>query len=205
MPPDSPLEAARWEGLMRPSLRALIHANHADAITVSGEGTIRGGATIGKGRAPRGAVLIEPVECSGFRLEGVTLENHSVWTFHPAFCKGVTVSHVTFNTDGPNSDGIDPDSVQGMYIESCVFNTGDDCIAIKSGKGIEGNKMGRTTTDVLIRDCRFIKGHAGVAIGSEVSGGIRGVRIERCSSEHATRLLRIKTCAGRGAFIEDVA
>jgi polygalacturonase len=201
---DYPLETARWEGVMRPAYRALIHADHADAISIVGEGAIHGGATIGKGRAPRGAVLIEPVGCSNVRLEGITLENHNVWTFHPVFCKDVTVSHVTFNTDGHNSDGIDPDSVQGMKISSCVFSTGDDCIAIKSGKGIEGRKMGRPTTDVLVRDCRFIKGHAGVAIGSEVSGGIRGVRIERCSAEQTDRLLRIKTCPGRGALIEDI-
>ena len=204
-PADYPLIEARWEGMMKPARRGLIAADHAQDITLAGEGAIRGGATVGKSRSPRGAVLIEPVECSGFHIQGLTLENHSVWTFHPSFCRDVSVSHVIFHTDGANADGIDPDSVAGMRIEDCEFQTGDDCIAIKSGKGQEGARINRPTTDVLIRNCVFTSGHAGVAIGSEVSGGIRNVLIQHCRADHPSRLLRIKTCAGRGAVIENIA
>ncbi len=132
---DYPLGRARWEGLDAPAHRALIHAENAKEVVVVGEGTIIGAEAAGKLRDPRGAALVEMVECQGVRVEGVTLKQYGVWTLHPTFCDDVSVIGVTFETRGHNSDGIDPDSCRRFRIEKCTFSTQDDCIAIKSGKG----------------------------------------------------------------------
>jgi len=202
---DYPLSTARWEGLQRPAYRALLTADHASDIAITGGGTIQGSGAVGKLRHPRGPVLIEAVECRGVKVAGLTLKNDSVWTLHPNYCTDVTVSDLQFQTVGSNSDGIDPDSCRQMLIENCTFNTGDDNIAIKSGKGQEGQQIGRPSEDITIRGCKFINGHAGVALGSELSGGIRNVKIEHCEFGEGRAALYIKTCPGRGAYVENIS
>ena len=139
------------------------------------------------------------------RIEVVTLRQFGVWTLHPTFCDDVTVVGVTFDTHGHNSDGIDPDSCRRFRIEKCTFSTQDDCIAIKSGKGEEGRRLARPCEDVTVTDCTFTAGHGAVSIGSEVSGGIKGVRVERCKVDKGVACaLRVKSAEGRGGSIEDV-
>jgi hypothetical protein len=112
---------------------------------------------------------------------------------------------VQFTTSGSNADGIDPDSCANVTIENCTFDTGDDNIAIKSGKGREGAAIGRPSENITIRGCKFIRGHAGVALGSELSGGIRNVTITNCEFGEGRAALYIKTCPGRGGFVENVS
>jgi polygalacturonase len=202
---DYPLGTARWEGVDAPAYRALISAAKAEQIAIVGEGEIVGAEAAGKLRNPRGAALVEPVECRGVRIEGVTLRQFGVWTLHPTFCDDVAIVGVTFDTHGHNSDGIDPDSCRHFRIDKCTFSTQDDCIAIKSGKGEEGRRLARPCEDVTVTDCTFNAGHGAVSLGSEVSGGIRGVHVERCTIKKGVACaLRIKSAEGRGGFIEDV-
>jgi polygalacturonase len=202
---DYPLGTARWEGVDAPAYRALISATKAEQIAIVGQGEIVGAEAAGKLRNPRGAALVEPVDCRGVRIEGVTLRQYGVWTLHPTFCDDVAVVGVTFDTHGHNSDGIDPDSCRHFRIERCTFSTQDDCIAIKSGKGEEGRRLARPCQDVSITDCTFNAGHGAISVGSEVSGGISGVRVERCTVKKGVACaLRIKSAQGRGGFIEDV-
>lgn len=207
-PADYPLVQGRWEGLEHTVHRALVSANGADGIVLVGQGTLQGEATVGKGRDPRGPVLFEPVNCRGVRIEGLTLKNANVWTVHPTFCQDVVLSHVHCDTHGKNSDGLDPDSCQRVRIEDCTFSTGDDCISLKSGKGLQGATVARPTEDVLVTGCTFVQGHGGVAMGSELSGGIRRVRVEHCAfqggADTLNNALLIKSAAGRGGFVEDV-
>ena len=207
-PTDYPLTRGRWEGLEHTVRRALLSAQGADGIALVGAGTLQGGATVGEGRDPRGPVLFEPVGCHGVRIEGLTLRNAGVWTVHPTFCSDIIVSHVRFDTRGKNADGLDPDSCQRVRIEGCTFSTGDDCISLKSGKGLVGANAARPCEDVLVTGCTFGEGHGGVAMGSELSGGIRRVRVEHCTfgtSAGAPRnALLIKSTEGRGGFVEDV-
>ena len=158
---DYPLVTARWEGIERECHQALIFAHNAEDIAISGSGGIVGEGKVGKLRDPRGPTLIEPSNCKNVRLSGVTIGNIGVWTLHPTYCQGVTVSNVTFDSKGKNSDGMDPDSCQAVVIDHCTFSAGDDDIAIKSGKGEEGVKIGdcrrRTSaslTALLRRDTR---------------------------------------------------
>jgi pectate lyase len=137
-------------------------------------------------------------------VEGVTLKSTIIWTLHPTYCEDVKISRVTFITEGANSDGIDPDSCQRVLIDGCNFTTGDDNIAIKSGKGQEGVKVGRPCEDITITNCTFIKGYSSIALGSELSGGIRGVWISNCTFKDGRAALYLKSRAGRAGYIQDV-
>jgi polygalacturonase len=201
---DYPLVTARWEGIKRQCHQALIFADHAEDIAITGSGTILGEGKVGKLRDPRGPTLIEPSNCRNVRLSGVTIGNIGVWTLHPTYCRGVTVSNATIDSTGKNSDGIDPDSCQGVVISHCTFSAGDDDIAIKSGKGEEGVKIGMPADDITITDCTFTKGHAGIALGSELSGGISRVKIANCKFSGVKEAIYMKSSPGRAGYVRDV-
>ena len=103
-------------------------------------------------------------------------------------------------------DGIDVDSCKNVRIEGCDINTGDDCISLKSGRGLDGARIGKPTEDVVISNCTLHgRRFAGVGIGSETSGGVRGVRIEHCKMACRTFGIYVKTRIGRGGVIEDIS
>ena len=156
--------------------------------------------------------LISPNQCEGVLIEDVTLLRSPFWVIHPLLCKDVTVRGVHINNDGPNGDGCDPESCDRVLIENCFFNTGDDCIAIKSGRnndgreGGQGRFAGRPSKNIIIRNCKMQNGHGGVVIGSEISGGCQNVYAENCEmdSPELERVLRIKTNSCRGGVIENI-
>jgi polygalacturonase len=201
---EYPIVHARWEGLNHECHQALIFATDGQDIAITGSGSILGDGKVGKLRNPRGATLFEPTGCKGVRITCVTVGNDGVWTFHPTYCQDITVSHVTFASVGGNSDGIDPDSCQHVMIDHCSFSAGDDDIAIKSGKGQEGVKVGKPSDDITVTNCTFTKGHAGVAMGSELSGGISNVKISNCIFDGVKEALYIKTCPGRAGFVRNI-
>nr|MCU0248558.1 glycosyl hydrolase family 28 protein [Bryobacter sp.] len=112
----------------------------------------------------------------------------------------------TIKTHGPNNDGCDPESCRDVLIENCMFDTGDDCIAIKSGRNRDGRRLNIPCENILVAGCQMKDGHGGVTIGSEVSGGVRNVFAEQCrmDSPNLDRALRLKTNAVRGGVIENV-
>ncbi len=201
---DYPIVTARWEGIERPCHRALISARDAEDIAITGPGVIEGNAAVGGLRGPRGPTIVEPISCKKVRVEGVTLKSTRIWTLHPTCCEDVTISGVTFDTKGVNSDGIDPDSCRRVVIDHCTFSTGDDNIAIKSGKGREGVRMGKPSEDITITNCTFVKGYSSIAMGSELSGGIRRVKISDCTFEKGRAALYLKSRPGRGGYVQDV-
>jgi polygalacturonase len=139
-------------------------------------------------------------------IEGVTLRNAPFWVIHPVLSRNVTVRRVKVLSLGPNSDGCDPESSEDVLIEDSLFDTGDDCIAIKAGRNADGRRLAAPTRNVVVRGCRMRAGHGGITIGSEATGGVSGVWAERnrMSSPDLERGLRIKTNAMRGGVIEDV-
>jgi len=203
-PNDYPIIRARWEGIETNCHRALISADHAEDIAVTGSGTVEVSGAVGRLRGPRGPTVIEAIECGNVRVEGLTLKSTRIWTLHPAYCHDVVVRGVTFETSSANSDGIDPDSCQRVLIDGCTFTTGDDNIAIKSGKGQEGVRIGRPCEDITITNCTFIKGYTSIAFGSELSGGIRRVHISNCTFQQGRAALQLKSRGGRGGYLEDV-
>jgi polygalacturonase len=150
--------------------------------------------------------MIEPYRSRNVLVEGVTLRNSPFWVIHPVLSTNVSVRGVTVVSHGPNNDGCDPESSTDVLIEDTTFDTGDDCIAIKSGRNADGRRVGVPNRNVVVRGCRMRAGHGGVTIGSEVSGGVSGVWAEKCrmSSPELDRALRIKTNAMRGGVVEGV-
>jgi polygalacturonase len=204
---DYPIVKARWEGRLVDAHRALISATKASHIAIVGPGKIAGDPALGNRQMPRRPCVIEPIDCTDVRLEGITVTQKRMWTIHPTFCDNVVVTNVTIRSIGGNSDGVDVDSCKHVRIEGCDIESGDDCIAIKSGRGMEGYRLARPTEDVLISNCTFSDNiFACIGIGSETSGGIRNVRIEDCKFKYAkTYAIYIKSRPGRGAFIEDIS
>jgi polygalacturonase len=150
--------------------------------------------------------FIQPVRCRNVLIEGVRVINSPMWTLHPVYCTNVTIRGVTVETSGPNTDGCDPDSCTDVLIENCVFNNGDDCIAVKSGRDEDGRRVNIPCENVVIRNCSFKKGHGGVTMGSETAGGIRNVFAEDChfDSPDLNMAMRFKTNPARGGYIENI-
>ena len=150
--------------------------------------------------------LINFNTCDGILIENVTLLRSPFWVIHPLLSKNITVRGVHINNDGPNGDGCDPESCDGVLIENCFFNTGDDCIAIKSGRNNDGRLWNKPSENIIIRNCKMENGHGGVVIGSEISGGCRNVFAENnvMDSPNLDRVIRIKTNTCRGGVIENI-
>jgi len=203
---DYPIVKVRWEGRWIDGHRGLVYARNARNITVIGPGKISGSLALGGRTMPRRPVVIEPIESSDIRLEDFALEQRLMWAIHPTYCENFVARNLTIRASGGNGDGIDIDSCKHVRIENSDIDAGDDAIAIKSGRGMEGLRAGRTTEDVLISNCILGDSNfAGIGIGSETSGGIRNIRIEHIKFTHVkTYAIYIKTRVGRGAFIEDI-
>ena len=150
--------------------------------------------------------FIQPYRCTNVLIEGVTIRNSPMWEIHPALCRNVTVRDVKISSHGPNNDGCDPESSSDVLIENCEFDTGDDCIAIKSGRNRDGRRIGVPCQKIMVRNCVMKDGHGGVSIGSEASGDVRNVYVEKCrmDSPHLNFALRIKTNSFRGGKIENI-
>src|SRR5487761_2013617 len=150
--------------------------------------------------------FIQPYRCTNVLIEGVTIRNSPMWEINPVLCRNVTVRGVKINSHGPNNDGCDPESSTDVLIDNCEFDTGDDCIAIKSGRNRDGRRVAAPSQNIIVRNCSMKDGHGGVTIGSEASGDVRNVYVENCrmDSPHLNVGLRIKTNSYRGGAIENI-
>lgn len=150
--------------------------------------------------------FIQPYRCRNVLIEGVTIVNSPMWEIHPVLCTNVTVRHVTIDSLGPNNDGCDPESCRDVLIDACIFNTGDDCIAIKSGRNADGRRLHVPSENIVVRNCEMRDGHGGVTVGSEISGDCRYVFAEGCrmNSPRLDRALRLKNNASRGGVLEHI-
>ena len=150
--------------------------------------------------------LINLYLCKNILIEGVTLLRSPFWVIHPLLSENITVRGVTITNDGPNGDGCDPESCKNVLIEKCFFNTGDDCIAIKSGRNNDGRRWNMPSENIIVRNCKMRNGHGGVVIGSEISGGYKNLFVENCKmdSPELERVLRIKTNTLRGGTVENI-
>ena len=150
--------------------------------------------------------LVSFNKCDGILLEDVTLLRSPFWVIHPLHSTDITVRRVKMINDGPNGDGCDPECCDRVLIEDCYFNTGDDCIAIKSGRNRDGRERNMPSKNIIIRNCEMKNGHGGVVIGSEISGGCQNVYAHDCvmDSPELERVLRIKTNSCSGGIIENI-
>jgi len=150
--------------------------------------------------------FIQFQRCRKVLVEDVKIRRSPMWELHPLLSTNVTVRGVDIFSHGPNNDGCDPECCRDVLIEKCVFDTGDDCIAIKSGRNNDGRRVGLPSVNLIIRDCTMRDGHAGTAIGSEISGGCSNVFVEHCemSSPNLMCALRLKSNAMRGGVLQNI-
>ena len=229
---DYPLTQVRWEGRWIKGYTSFLTAQNAENITIIGKGKIiaspaikgrvvradgspmvytrppagappAGAANIARQNVIRNPALMEFTRCTNVLVQDCFTQGNDMWSTHPVYCENVTFRNVTVHG---GADGIDVDSCKHVVIEGCTFETRDDCISLKSGRGMEGNMIGIPCEDVRISNCTFNDAvWACIGIGSETSGGVRNVLVEHCKCLGAkTHAIYIKSRPGRGAFIEDI-
>jgi len=195
---DGQADETNWLAWKKTSARAKLVKMAADGVPVEQR-------QFGEGDNLR-PDFIEFNRCRNVLVEGVKIRRSPMWEIHPLLCTNVTVRGVDIVSHGANNDGCDPESCRDVLIENCLFDTGDDCIAIKSGRNADGRRVGVPSVNLIIRGCTMRDGHGGVTIGSEISGSCSNVFAENCemSSPNLTCALRLKSNAVRGGVLQNI-
>ncbi|MBZ5537517.1 MAG: glycoside hydrolase family 28 protein [Acidobacteriia bacterium] len=225
-----PTIQGRWEGIDRSVYASLFTGADLENVSITGRGTLDGqgeawwkafrtvrdlrrkmGLDDRESENPPGSLLkwgrprmINLYRSKNVLISGVTLINSPSWNIHPVLCQNVCIDGVTIlaPADGPNTDGIDPDSCKDVRISNCAISVGDDCIIIKSGYRYQ--ERGVPSENITVTNCVFGTGHCGVGVGSETAGGVKNVAISNCVCDGTDRGLRFKTARGRGNVVENV-
>jgi polygalacturonase len=146
--------------------------------------------------------MIQPFRTDTVLIQDVTIINSPFWHLNPNLCNNVTIEGVSISSSGPNTDGCDPESCNGVVIDGVTFNTGDDCIAIKSGRDADGRRVNVPSQNLVIQNCTFANGHGGITLGSEMTGGVKNVYARDLTMNSANLQAghRIKTNTLRGGY-----
>jgi polygalacturonase len=152
--------------------------------------------------------MIHIVGCTNVLLQGYQVTNTPFWQHHPVHCRNIVIRNVNMNSHGPNSDGFDPESCDHVLIEDCMFDTGDDCIAIKAGKN-QDTQYG-PSQNIVIQRCTMHAGHGAVTLGSEMAAGIQNVYAQDLVFENKhwktnplNTAIRLKTNMNRGGYLRN--
>ncbi|MGF6648729.1 glycoside hydrolase family 28 protein [Paraburkholderia sp. GAS82] len=153
--------------------------------------------------------MIEFIGCTNVLLQNYHTQNTPFWQHHPTDCINVVIDGVFADSVGPNNDGFDPDACNYVLVQNVQFNTGDDCIAMKSGKYLD-TEYG-PMQNIVVQNCTMQSGHGGLTIGSELSAGVQNVyarnltmQNENWASNPLNIALRFKTNMNRGGYIKNV-
>lgn len=230
-----PVVPTRWEGVDVFTLSPLIYAYTAHNVAVTGEGTICGNGALARARGMtqsgldqdklrmmgdegipvskrifgEGHILppslMQVSHCEQVLVEGVEIIDIPFWGVHLLYSRDVTVRDIKIESMFSNNDGIDIDSSERVLVEGCTFITGDDCIAIKSGRDGDGRRVNKPSREIVIRNCHMRVGSSGgIAVGSEMSGGVSDVYVLRCKMDSVGGALNIKSNLDRGGYVERV-
>ncbi|MDO5398867.1 MAG: glycoside hydrolase family 28 protein [bacterium] len=216
---DYPLMGCPYEGIEQLCYASLICTDGAPHknITIEGKGVIDANGValfkreMSENKGKRGrAVCIRNTE--NLTIKGVTLRQSPAWCLHIVYCSNVLIDdvevHSKYDENGNkydicNCDGIDVDACRNVVITNSLISSQDDCIAIKSGKNEEGRRVGVPSQNVTVENCVFKSGF-GVAVGSEMSGGVSGVFVRNCTFENTHSIASIKAIRGRGAYVKNI-
>ncbi len=213
-----PLIKNRFEGWEMETYASLINVGTLNRngtyniknLRITGGGTIKGGGKKlelackgARGIRSRGRLILL-MNCQNVSIDNLTLTEPPCWSLHYIYSNHISCYNLLINTKGThNGDGIDPDSSTDSYIFNCTFDTGDDCIAIKSGKNPEGYYVAKPTNYIKITNCNFIGGH-GISIGSEMSGGVSNILIQDCKAGSLLYGMQIKGTKERGGYVKNI-
>lgn len=229
-----PVVFTRWEGMECYNYSPLIYAKDCENVAITGEGKLVGSGEAwwhwkklqqqaanqlcyaqsegipvaqriyGTEAAALRPSFIQFVNCKNIQLRDFTIEDGPQWMIHPVYCEQVLIEGVSVISQGPNTDGLNPDSCKNVWIEGCYFSTGDDCIAINSGMNEDGWRVNKPCENIIIRNCRMNGGHGGVVIGSGMSGGVRNLYACDCKISGTNQGIRLKSMRGRGGYVKDI-
>jgi polygalacturonase len=236
-----PMVWTRWQGIECYNYAPFIYAADSTNIAITGKGTLDGqgdawrswgsggdgwkrlqkmgddGVPVPDRKMGPSAKLrpnmIQFYRCANILVADIAIVKPPMWTVHPVLSRNVTVRNITINSrnGGGNNDGVDPECSTDVHITGCTFNTGDDCIAIKSGRGVDGRRIGVPSSNIVIEDCTFIFSNRGaICVGSEASGGARMVFAQNCAVNPANAkdslwyALFVKTSNRRGGVIDGI-
>jgi polygalacturonase len=214
-PDDYPQVPTRWEGVECEWTSAFINAFDMAGFKLTGQGTLDGSGDQWMEKYPRGSKklkvgrprLIAIQNCSDVLVSGINLKNQACWGLFVLYSTNVVAKNLTIRAEHNiiSSDGIDIDSSKDIHISGCDIDVNDDCISIKSGKDEDGRRVNLPAEEILIENCLFRYGHGGVAMGSEMSGGIRNVEIRNCIMEADNWApIRFKSQPSRGGIVENI-
>lgn len=206
-----------WEGNPLDMFTSLFTGIHVSNVVITGKGILDGNASydnwwqeegrtkIGGGWRPR---MVYLNHCDHVTVQGLTVQNSPAWNLHPYFSN--QTSWIDLRILGPkvspNTDGLDPESVNGLLAVGIYFSLGDDCVAVKSGKYYMGHKYKVSSQNLEFRQCYMHHGHGALTLGSEMAAGVKNLVCRDCIFEDTERGLRIKTRRGRGedAVIDNI-
>lgn len=202
-------------GRERPGGRymSLIHGHNLDDVIITGgNGTIDGQGDIWWNMWRQRTLqytrpnLIEFINSKNIIISNTIFRNSPFWNIHPVYCSNVVINFLTIlaPADSPNTDGIDPDSSNNICIEDSYISTGDDLVAVKSGWDEYGIAYNHPSTDITIRRITGSSPFAGIAVGSETSGGVHNILAEHISLYNMGVGIHIKTNIGRGGIISNI-
>lgn len=220
---DYPVMTYRYEGR-----EALCHASLINSrddvkrchdITIAGPGIIDGNgsrllkAELEGEKAKRGNVICLR-NTDNIYMKDITVRHSPFWCVHFIYCNHISMNniqiHTKYDENGNlyehifNGDGFDPDSCSDICLFNSYICSQDDCIAVKSGRDEDGRTVGIPSENIRITNCTFKSGF-GVAMGSEMSGGVRNVLVQDCSFEDSFSIASVKAPRGRGSYIENIA
>jgi polygalacturonase len=228
-----PAVFTRWEGTEIYGYSPMIYANNVTDVAITGTGIIDGnvqsefhpwhkkqsediaalrkmgfdGVALEKRQFGEGHYLRPPliqfVNAKRVLLEGYTATNSPFWVNHLVYTDHAQMRHVNVDSMFPNNDGIDVDSGRWVVIEDNHFRTGDDSIVIKSGRDLDGRKIGRPSENIVVRN-NILDGEDGIGLGSEMSGGIKNVYFTDNTYLKGTSVFRLKANLDRGGSVEHV-
>ncbi|MDR3652542.1 MAG: glycoside hydrolase family 28 protein [Paludibacter sp.] len=230
----TPFVLTNWEGTQLYNYSPLVYAYQVSNIAITGKGTLNGSASkVFATWRPQGSVLqnrlrqmgidqmpvakrnfglesnlppsmIQFVGCNNILLSDVRIVDSPYWVIHPVLCNNVTVRGVEINSYNLNNDGCDPEYTLNVLIENCTFNVGDDAIAIKAGRDQDGWRVGKSTENIIIRNCVLNSKCNGLCIGSEMSAGVQNVFMENVKVKNCLSGIYFKSNPDRGGFIRNI-
>lgn len=229
-----PVVFSRFEGVEYYNYSAPIYANNCTNIAITGKGKINGQAEklwwkmdestyvkklyyMGRNNTPVSERIfgtpkakirpsfVEFINCDTILIEDIQLIHGPLWSVHFIYSQNITVKDIEIDTGKEqDTDGIVIDSSNNVLVENANLTTGDDAIVIKSGRDQDGKRVNRASKDIIIRNCQIQKANAGIAIGSEISGGVRDVFVQNLSIKKSDFAIRLKSALGRGNSVENI-
>lgn len=228
-----PAVFVRWCGFECYNYSPLIYANNCENVAITGPGILEGqgkswwpwekkerqlseelyqmvldGVPVEKRVFAREGALrpqmIVTINCRNVLIEGIHTTSGPFWTIQITYCDNVIVRNISVDNEGPNNDGCNLDSSRNAIVEHCIFATNDDSVALKSGMNEDGWRVGRPTENVIVRHCRAQRGHGGIVVGSDMSGGVRNIFVHDCDFSGSDIGIRLKSRPGRGGLVENL-